>query len=149
MRFNKSPLFSFVKDLDVFEKGSNTTIYIDWEIAKSSLYLLSKDPSKYEYYKFALENKFKYIPKIHSLLKDEINEVYLIHRECCNPIVKSSKLARVEKIRFEAKHSEAEDPVAKELLEFFYMGYDYQFDFGSHWLMQTDYGKIVVCDAFI
>jgi len=150
-QINKSPLFSFAEGAIEFARGTNTIVYSKWDGAIPSLFLFSKDPSKFYYYRYALRNKFKYIPKIYALLFDPINNVYLIHRECCNPIVTDKKINRMNAIRYQIQHSEPTDPVACDVVDFFAHDddYEFQFDFGTHWLMQTDRGKLVICDPFI
>ena len=147
----KSPLFSLAKDAIEFSRGTNTIVYSKWDGAIPSLFLFSKDPSKFYYYRYAVRNKFKHIPKIYALLYDELNGIYLVHRECCNPIVTDKKISKMNSIRWQIQHSEPIDDVAIEAIDFFMHDedYEFQFDFGNHWLMQTDRGKLVVCDAFI
>lgn len=147
----KSPLYSLMNDPSVFARGTDTIVFSCWQNNRLSLFLFSRDPSKYEYYLFARINRFKYVPKIHSLFHDAINNIYVVERECCNPIVQDRKLTRMEKIRFEVKHSQADDPVTEEILKFYYANdnsYNHEFDFGTHWLMQDDHGKLVVTDAY-
>ena len=147
----RSPLYSLMNNPCLFARGSNTLVFSNWRKNNTTLFLFSKDPSKYEYYSFAKQHKFKYIPRIYSLLHDNINHLYVVEREICNPITQDRKLARMDKIRFEVKHSQADDPVAKDILSFYFdneNSYNHEFDFGVHWLMQDDNGKLVVTDVF-
>ena len=148
----RSPLFAILEQKKAikFASGSNTLVFSIWDGAIPSLFLFSKDPCKYEYYKYAIDHKYQHIPKIYALMHDEVNDIYMIHREFCNPISNYKKIYRMEKIKDEVANFEPTDKVAKEILDFDrYSGKEFCFDFGTHWLMQTDKGKMVVADAFL
>lgn len=147
-------------------KGTNTLVYImpykDDEIEHvPDILLFSKDSTKYEYYEYALSRGFKYIPKIYDMGYDAMKKIYYIRRSSCNPIFDPKKLKRIEKIKFNLSNPSMMkmgiDPVCDELLEYYEICKQHkktifnklpEFDFSQDWIMQTDYGKLVVCDAF-
>jgi hypothetical protein len=116
----------------------------------NTIYIFTTEFEKYQFYYYGLKNKFSCIPKIHQLIADDKHGVYYIERELLFPIIDTSKLDTIEKIKYYIiNRLPGENVIAKELLAFYYQFQgSIDFDFGPHWIMETQKGKLVVSDAF-
>lgn len=130
---------------DCIYNSQKTTIYN----TLGSYTILTKEKAKYEYYRFALTKKYKYIPKIMDLIEDHRNGIFVIKREKLFPIIDTDKLARLQIVQ-ECLKSQTliNDNLLREALHFYINHHGAKFDFGPHCFMQTKNKKIVVSDLF-
>lgn len=140
--------FIHQSNFNFIEQTSRSFIYKNCD----EVIIVTDDSSKMIYYMYAKENKYKYIPKIKNMLYDWQNNLYFIQREILYPCTDTKKLAKIDKMKLLVSEGKSCGPLTEELLAFRYsptaMKYEMNFDFGPHWLMETNNGKIVVADAF-
>jgi hypothetical protein len=136
------------EEIELFEKTKKSLIYKN---NNNDIYIVTNDLSKMLYYSYGHKHKYKHMPKIHAMLYDWKNELYLINREILYPCTSTKKLAELNKMELMIKDRTHYNELTKELLEFYnhiHWDYNIDFDFSPHWIMQTKSGKLVVADAF-
>ena len=153
MKLKASLIKKFTENLDqeygCIYDSYKTRIY---DCHRNKVIVVTKERPKYEYYKYALLNKFEHVPKIYDLIEDPINKIYIIKREELYPITDHKKLVRLEIVEQAIENSLPlmhNERIMEELLWFYYPNQDhFEFDFGPHCFMETKNKKIVVSDLF-